>query len=238
MFVHMLFETRRALDQAKVEAQRLNHEYVGTEHLLLALVADESSLAYHLLQLLASVEPGRIRQEVERYLKPGDDAAGPAVPSPRTKQVIEHAITEAHDMGHACVGTEHLLLGLLRVRDGVAAQVLAKCGVGLEQARQELRALARTPCAERPTDEPPAKSAELRGDLVTADGKPIEEFYRSDAAGELLLKLMAELSTRKDAAVRRADYETAVAYRDLLVAAHGILDRLSSILSRGGPQVD
>jgi len=124
---------------ANQEAQRFNHEYIGTEHILLGLVKEGSGVGATVLKNL-DVDLRKVRLEVEKLVKSGPDMVtmGKLPQTPRAKKVIEYAIEEARNLNHNYVGTEHLLLGLLREREGVAAQVLMNLGLNLEQVREEV----------------------------------------------------------------------------------------------------
>src|ERR1700712_4108465 len=130
---------RKVLAMARKEAARLHHEYVGTEHILLGLIREGEGVAATVLQNL-SVELDEIQQKIEETVKKGKAAqtTGPALPyTSRAKKVLELAMSEARELSHSYVGTEHLLLGLLREEKGIAAQVLTDAGVNLEAARAE-----------------------------------------------------------------------------------------------------
>ena len=130
---------RKVLAMAREEAQRLKHEYVGTEHILLGLIREGEGVAAAVLQNL-SVDLDEIQQKIEETVKKGKAAAatGPDLPyTSRAKKVLELAMGEARDLSHGYVGTEHLLLGLLREEKGIAAQVLSDAGVNLDAARVE-----------------------------------------------------------------------------------------------------
>lgn len=124
---------------AQEEAKRLNHDYVGTEHLLLGVVSVGEGLAVQVLINLG-VDLRRIRHEVEKVVPPGDNLMmlGEIPFSPRAKKVLEYAVEEATNMGHIYVGTEHILLGLLRDKEGVAARVLEHLGVDYESVLEEI----------------------------------------------------------------------------------------------------
>jgi ATP-dependent Clp protease ATP-binding subunit ClpC len=124
---------------AREEAARLHHEYVGTEHILLGLIREGEGVAATVLQNL-SVELDEIQQKIEETVKKGKAAqtTGPDLPyTSRAKKVLELAMSEARELSHSYVGTEHLLLGLLREEKGIAAQVLTDAGVNLDAARAE-----------------------------------------------------------------------------------------------------
>ncbi len=130
---------RKVLAMAREEAARLHHEYVGTEHILLGLIREGEGVAAAVLQNL-SVELDEIQQKIEETVKKGKAAqtTGPDLPyTSRAKKVLELAMSEARELSHSYVGTEHLLLGLLREEKGIAAQVLTDAGVNLEAARAE-----------------------------------------------------------------------------------------------------
>ena len=128
---------RKVMQLANQEAQRFNHEYVGTEHILLGLVKEGSGVAANVLKNL-DVDLRKIRFEVEKLVQSGPDMVtmGKLPLTPRAKKVIEYAIEEARSLGHGYVGTEHLLLGLLREPEGVAAQVLRNLNLRLEEVRE------------------------------------------------------------------------------------------------------
>jgi ATP-dependent Clp protease ATP-binding subunit ClpC len=128
---------RRVLTLAQEEAQRLNHNYIGTEHLLLGLVREENGVAVRVLRDLG-VDPKQVRERVERTVGRGQRAMyGKLSLTPRTKRVIELAVDEARRLGHHYIGTEHLLLGLVRAGEGVAVDVLKQLGVGLDKVRSQ-----------------------------------------------------------------------------------------------------
>jgi ATP-dependent Clp protease ATP-binding subunit ClpC len=129
---------RRVLTLAQDEAQRLNHNYIGTEHILLGLVKEEDGIAAKVLVNMG-INLGKISQAVEYIIGPGDKTnINTNGLTTKAKRVIELAIDEARQMGHTYIGTEHLLLGLLREGEGVAAKVLDSFGVTLEKARAEV----------------------------------------------------------------------------------------------------
>ncbi len=128
---------RRVLTLAQEEAQRLNHNYIGTEHLLLGLVREENGVAVRVLKEL-NVDLKQIRERVERTVGRGQRAMyGKLSLTPRTKRVIEMAVDEARRLGHHYIGTEHLLLGLIREGEGVAVDVLRSLGVSLDKVRAQ-----------------------------------------------------------------------------------------------------
>jgi ATP-dependent Clp protease ATP-binding subunit ClpC len=130
---------KRVLALAQDEAIRFNHNYIGTEHLLLGLVREGEGVAARVLDSLG-VELSKVRTAVEFIIGRGDSTTAPSdiTLSPRTKKVIELAIDEARKLGHSHVGTEHLLLGLVREGEGIASGVLESLGVSLEKVRHQV----------------------------------------------------------------------------------------------------
>ena len=139
MFERLTDRARKVMALANQEAQRFNHEYIGTEHILLGLVKEGSGVGANVLKNL-DIDLRKVRLEVEKLVKSGPDMVtmGKLPQTPRAKKVIEYAIEEARSLNHNYVGTEHLLLGLLREHDGVAAQVLMNLGLKLEEVREEV----------------------------------------------------------------------------------------------------
>jgi len=128
---------RRVLSLAQEEAQRFNHNYIGTEHILLGLVRETDGVAARVLASL-NIELSKVRSAVEFIIGRGDRAASGEIGlTPRSKKVIELAVDEARRLNHHYIGTEHLLIGLMREGEGVAAGVLESLGVSLEKVRAE-----------------------------------------------------------------------------------------------------
>ena len=130
---------RKVLAMSREEAEWLGHEYVGTEHILLGLIREGEGVAATVLQNL-SVELDEIRQKIEEMVKRGKAAQTRGADLPytsRAKKVLELSMSEARELNHSFVGTEHVLLGLLREEKGIAALVLNHAGVNLEAARAE-----------------------------------------------------------------------------------------------------
>lgn len=139
MFNRFTERARRVILLAREEAKRLDHDYLGTEHLLLGLIREGEGVGATALRNLG-VDLDQVRQEVEKTVGRGEGGLflGQIPFTPRAKKVLELAVTEARDLGHSYIGTEHLLLGLIREGEGVAAQVLSSLGVDLEKAREEV----------------------------------------------------------------------------------------------------
>ncbi len=139
MYERFTDRARKVMQLANQEAQRFNHEYIGTEHILLGLVKEGSGVAANVLKNL-DVDLRKIRIEVEKIVQTGPDMVtmGKLPQTPRAKKVIEYSMEEARNLNHNYVGTEHILLGLLREQEGVAAQVLMNLGLKLEDVREEV----------------------------------------------------------------------------------------------------
>src|SRR5262245_28402352 len=139
MFDRFTERARKVMSLARQEAQRFNHDYIGTEHILLGLVQEGSGVAAQVLRNL-EVEPRKIRIEVEKIVKNGTNMVtmGQLPFTPRAKKVLELSMEEAQNLGHNYIGTEHLLLGLIKENEGIAAQVLMNLGVKLEEVREEV----------------------------------------------------------------------------------------------------
>ncbi len=152
---------RKVLAMAREEAVRLQHDYVGTEHILLGLIREGDGVAAEVLRNLAADLDDLLRL-VEDNIRPGKSSTpiGELPYTTRAKKVLEYAMAEARELNHSYVGTEHLLLGLLREEKGLAAKVLGQLGIGIEEARAEMLKLLGTdmPSPENLGDVPPGAS--------------------------------------------------------------------------------
>ena len=139
MYERFTDRASKVMQLANQEAQRFNHEYIGTEHVLLGLIKEGSGVAANVLKNL-DIDLRKIRLEVEKLVQSGPDMVtmGKLPQTPRAKKVIEYSMEEARNLNHNYVGTEHILLGLLREQEGVAAQVLMNLGLKLEEVREEV----------------------------------------------------------------------------------------------------
>ena len=135
MFGRFTERAQRVLVLAQEEARSINHNFIGTEHLLLGLIREGEGIAFRVLESLG-VKADTIRKQLDKVIGRGDKPPTTISYTPRAKKVIELAIEEGRNLGHNYVGTEHLLLGLIREGEGLAAQVLANVGVNLEEARK------------------------------------------------------------------------------------------------------
>jgi ATP-dependent Clp protease ATP-binding subunit ClpC len=149
---------RRVLSLAHQEAERMRHNYIGTEHLLLGLIREEGGVAGRVLRELG-LEADRVQEIVERLAGTGQYRGGKLDLSPGTQQVLEFAVEEARRMGHHYIGTEHLLLGMVRHGEGIAMDVLRKLGVTAEQIRRQTRRVLQ----ESSTSRTSAGTPERRG---------------------------------------------------------------------------
>ena len=193
MFERFTDRARKIMAMANQEALHFNHEYIGTEHILLGLVKEGSGVGANVLKNL-KVDLLTVRLEVEKLIKVGPKQIPQSkLPqTPRAKKVLEYAIEESRNFDHNYVGSEHLLLGLMREKDAVGAQVLMHMGLQLGQMRNEVLELLGTD--ERPAfiepvvyHTPEAERAEYRA------GKAAREMgHRAVGTGHVLLGLLDE----------------------------------------------
>ncbi len=154
MFDRFTDRAKKVMNLARQEAQRLNHEYLGTEHILLGLVQEGSGVAANVLKNMG-IDLNKIRMEVEKIVKTGPSMVtmGQLPFTPRAKKVLELSMEEAGNLGHNYIGTEHLLLGLIKENEGIAAQVLLNLGVKLEDVREEVLDFLGADTADEEDDE-------------------------------------------------------------------------------------
>ena len=167
MFERFTDRARRVVVLAQEEARMLNHNYIGTEHILLGLIHEGEGVAAKALESLG-VSQQAVRQQVEEIIGQGQQTPSGHIPfTPRAKQVLELALREALQLGHNYIGTEHILLGLIREGEGVAAQVLVKLGADLNRVRQQVIQLlhgypgTEPAAAGAPSETPPSTSLVL-----------------------------------------------------------------------------
>ena len=180
---------QQVLALARKEADRFNHNFLGTEHLLLGLIKLGQGVAVNVLQKMG-LDLETVRMEVEKQVGTGPDQKmiGNIPYTPRVKKVLALASKEAKALNHTYVGTEHILLGLLREGDGVAAQVLKNLDVDIEQTRQEIlkeldpNFTGEEPTAAEPGEKAPAAGPEKKGEVKTpalkAFGRDLTEIAR------------------------------------------------------------
>jgi ATP-dependent Clp protease ATP-binding subunit ClpA len=228
MFERFTDRARRAMDLAHDEARLLNHAYVGTEHMLLGLISEGEGIAAQALESLG-ISLEAVRQQVQQIIGGGQQAAPEHIPlTPRAKKVLELARREAFQLGHTHIGTEHILLGLIREGRGVAAQVLADLGADLNRVRQQVIRLLHGSQGQSPMA---GRAMRGRG---RARGRQhgllpeVLEWVESidsqlSAIGERLgagpdvgdlEQQIAQASRGKEAAASEEDYESAATLRD------------------------
>jgi ATP-dependent Clp protease ATP-binding subunit ClpC len=139
MFDRFTDRAKKVMSFARQEAMKFNHEYIGTEHILLGLVQEGSGVAANVLKNM-TIDLEKIRHEVEKIVKTGPSMVtmGQLPFTPRAKKVLELSLEEASQLSHNYIGTEHLLLGLIRENEGIAAQVLMNLGIKLDEVREEV----------------------------------------------------------------------------------------------------
>jgi ATP-dependent Clp protease ATP-binding subunit ClpC len=173
---------RRVVVLSQQESRQLGHDYIGTEHLLLGLLAERDGVAARVLESLGVLMEA-VRSQVLEIIGRGEGGVQGHIPfTPRAKKVLELSLREAMQLGHNYIGTEHILLGLVREGEGVAAQVLVKQGVSLDRVRGEvIRELAKHPGAAEarsPGDVAYAPLEEQVGESVAASTTPEEDLRR------------------------------------------------------------
>jgi Clp amino terminal domain, pathogenicity island component/UvrB/uvrC motif len=221
LFERFTDRARRVVVLAQEEARMLNHNYIGTEHILLGLIHEGEGVAAKALESLG-ISLDAVRQQVEEIIGQGQQAPSGHIPfTPRAKKVLELSLREALQMGHNYIGTEHLLLGLIREGDGVAAQVLVQLGAGLDRVRQQVIELLHAHQAEEPVSTRSA-ARELR--LLPAVQARMKEVEQRLAAIEQRVGTGPDSSdldeqidivrTQKQLAVDAQEYEQAALLRD------------------------
>jgi len=225
MFERFTDRARRVVVLAQEEARTLDHGYIGTEHLLLGLIREGDGVAARaLVSLGISLEA--VREQVGQIIGRGQQPPPGHIPfTPRAKKVLELALREAQQLGHGYIGTEHLLLGLIREGSGVAAQVLVRLGADLNRTRQQVVQLLHGRQGEDVTSEDlplpgdaPAYAGSLERRLAAIErwiglrpdpGGPADPGDPEDVVGEI-----ARVRREKEAAIDRQDFEASAALRD------------------------
>jgi ATP-dependent Clp protease ATP-binding subunit ClpC len=200
VFERFTDRARRAVVLALEEARFLNHNYIGTEHLLLGLIHEGEGVAAMALESLG-ISLEAIRAEVVKVVGRGKQPPTGHIPfTPRAKKVLELSLREAIQLNHDYIGTEHLLLGLIREGEGVAAQVLVKVGASLDRVRQQVIQLLSGSTGEGAA-EPAGARTRLVHMTVPAELREVEE-------------QLAQVRREKMAAIDRGDFEQAAGLRD------------------------
>ncbi len=219
MFERFTDRARRVVVLAQEEARMLNHAHIGTEHLLLGLVHEGEGVAARALESL-NISLSAVRREVEEIIGRGDQPPSGHIPfTPRAKKVLELSLRESNQLGHSYIGTEHILLGLLREGEGVAAQVLVKMGTDLNRVRQQVTELLHGHSGERPPSRRRlrARPAGDIPDLLDALDQRLEAIERWVGMRPDLRDLdegIARVRREKEAAIEAQDFKTAAALRD------------------------
>jgi ATP-dependent Clp protease ATP-binding subunit ClpC len=227
MFERFTDRARRVVVLAQEEARMLNHNYIGTEHILLGLIHEGEGVAAKALQALG-ISLETVREQVEEIIGQGQQAPSGHIPfTPRAKKVMELSLLEALQLGHNYIGTEHILLGLIREGQGVAAHVLVKLGADLNRVREQVIQLL----LGRQGTEPEAAGARPPGRAGREDRRLLSELLDRVSAVESRLSAIeqrvgtgpdaSELDQQidqarrdREAAVSAQDYENAAVLRD------------------------
>ncbi|HWC10321.1 MAG TPA: Clp protease N-terminal domain-containing protein [Acidimicrobiales bacterium] len=176
MFERFTDRARRVVVLAQEEARLLDHNYIGTEHLLLALVHEGEGVAARALEQLG-ISLEAVRTQVEEIIGTGGSSPSGQVPfTPRAKKVLELSLREARQLGHSYIGTEHILLGLVREGEGVAAMVLVKMGAELGRVRAQVMEVLEQAPEEGPSEAGPGEDA--AGAVVVPPTTPVPQEMR------------------------------------------------------------
>ena len=219
MFERFTDRARRVVVLAQEEARMLNHAHIGTEHLLLGLVHEGQGVAARALEALG-ISLEAVRREVEEIIGQGERPLSGHIPfTPRAKKVLELSLRESNELGHEYIGTEHILLGLVREGEGVAAQVLVKMGADLDRVRQQVIELLHSRGGERPPSgrRVRARSAGDLPGLLDALDQRLEAIERWVGMRPDLRDLdegIARVRREKEAAIEAQDFMTAATLRD------------------------
>jgi Clp amino terminal domain, pathogenicity island component/UvrB/uvrC motif len=221
MFERFTDRARRVVVLAQEEARILNHNYLGTEHLLLGLVHEGQGVAARTLESLG-IGLEAVRQQVEEIIGQGQQAPSGHIPfTPRAKKVLELSHREAKQLGHGYIGTEHILLGLIREGEGVAAQVLVRLGADLNRVRQQVIQLlhgdrGREPVsagAGRP-ERAVAADLQVRIDAIESRLLAVEQRVGTGPDTGDLDQQIGQARGERQAAADAEDYEQAASLRD------------------------
>jgi ATP-dependent Clp protease ATP-binding subunit ClpA len=225
MFERFTDRARRVVVLAQEEARMLNHNYIGTEHLLLGLIHEGQGVAAQALEAMG-ISLEAVREQVERIIGQGKEPASGHIPfTPRAKRVLELSLRESGQLGHDYVGTEHILLALIREGQGVAAQVLVALGADLNRVRQQVIKLlqghpgegtvsGRGPWKTRGTRTGAMDDVLARIDSVDQRLAAIERWVGMGPDTHDLDEDLAQLRHDKESAINAQDFETAAALRD------------------------
>jgi ATP-dependent Clp protease ATP-binding subunit ClpA len=215
MFERLTDRARRVAELAQEEARTLNHHYVGTEHLLLGLIHEGEGVAAQVLESLG-ISMGAVRPRVEEIIGQGEQPPSGRIPfTPRAKKALQLARREALALGHTYIGTEHILLGLLREGDGVAARVLGDLNVDSNQVRQHvIRLLTGRQDGRRSGKAGLPPEILERVDSIDAQLSAIGHRLGAGPDTGHLDQQISQSRRAKEAAAGEEDYENAAALRD------------------------
>jgi ATP-dependent Clp protease ATP-binding subunit ClpA len=211
MFERFTDRARRVVVLAQEEARMLNHNYIGTEHILLGLIHEGEGVAAKALESLG-ISLDAVRQQVEEIIGQGQQAPSGHIPfTPRAKKVLDLSRREAVQLGHNYIGTEHILLGLIREGDGVAAQVLVMLGADLNRVRQQVIQLIHGP---PPRGGAPVTQMQARRDAVDGRLAALEQRVGTGPDTSDLDEQIAQVCREKESAIDAKDYEQAASLRN------------------------
>ncbi len=211
MFERFTDRARRVVVLAQDEARMLKHNYIGTEHILLGLIHEGEGVAAEALGSLG-ISLDAVRQQVGEIIGQGQEAPSGHIPfTKRAKKVLELSLRESLQLGHNYIGTEHILLGLIREGDGVAAQVLVRLGADLNRVRQQVIQLIH----DRPPREgAPGPEVQARLDVVEGRLAALEQRVGIGPDTSDLDEQIAQVRREKESAVDARDWEQAAALRN------------------------
>jgi ATP-dependent Clp protease ATP-binding subunit ClpC len=225
MFERFTDRSRRVVVLAQEEARMLNHGYIGTEHLLLGLIHEGQGVAAEALEAMG-ISLEAVRQQIETIIGRGKEPASGHIPfTPRAKRVLELSLRESSQLGHDYIGTEHILLGLIREGHGVAAQVLVALGADLNRVRQQVIKVlhghaGQGPPGERGSQKPRGRRGGVIDDVLaridSVDQRlaAIERYVGMGPRVHEVGQDLAQLRHDKESAIDAQDFETAAALRD------------------------
>jgi hypothetical protein len=224
MFERFTDRARRVVVLAQEEARMLNHNHIGTEHILLGLIHEGQGVAASALQFLG-ISLEAVRQQVEQIIGRGDQAPSGHIPfTPRAKKVLELSLRESQMLGHDYIGTEHILLGLIREGEGVAPQVLVRLGADLNRVRQQVIALLPGHQGKEPASATDAPGGPRRGRVppgavsagaaVESRLSAVEQRVGTGPVTAGLDEQIAQLRRAKESAIDSQDFEQARSLRE------------------------
>jgi ATP-dependent Clp protease ATP-binding subunit ClpA len=233
LFERFTDRARRVVVLAQEEARALRHDYIGTEHILLGLIHEGEGVAAKALEALG-IGLDAVRQQVEELIGQGEEQGSGHIPfTPRAKKVLELSLRESQQLGHTYIGTEHILLGLIREGEGVAAQVLVRLGADLNRVRQQVIQVLADYQARQPASQQPAPVG------LRAGRMPAGLQARVSALESRLSALEQRLGTAPgtgdlDERLERAAYLDPTSLAEQMERLSGELERLKDLLRQHG----